>query len=275
MGRWSASVRIRRVPELGPLPARSALVVAFAAAAGAIGLGGCSSSPPATAGESATTQLQQAAGGLDGIKTFKLTVDTHVPKAGAAAAQNSSPQPGPSPAPVTESIKMSGTWDAATGLARMDGTLNSVRTTILSASGVEYVSLVPGAAQAPGKKWLKVDDANATFGDFCNPHLVAQLLRAYHEVRLIASGHLSGTIDTAEADQHIADPNLVASLAGLPSTLKFDVWTEGSGLPTKIEFSLAGAGAVTSGDVRLDSFGTAPAQVSVPTINEVEQAPVG
>ncbi|HXR73728.1 hypothetical protein [Actinocrinis sp.] len=256
------------------MPARSALVVAVAATAGAFGLGGCSSSPPATAGESATTQLQQAAGSLDATKTFKLTVDTHVPN-GPGAVQTSSPQPGPSPAPSTESIKMSGTWDAATGLARMDGTLNSVKTTILSASGVEYVSLVPGTAQSAGKKWLKVDDANATFGDFCNPQLVAQLLRAYHEVRLVASGHLSGTIETAEADQHIADPNLVASLAGLPPTLRFDVWTDGSGTPTKIEFALAGAGAVTTGDVRLDSFGTAPAQVSVPTINEVEQAPVG
>ena len=267
-------MRIRRLPILGPLPARSALVAAVAVTAGAFGLGGCSSSPPATAGESATTQLQQAAGSLDATKTFKLTVDTHVPN-GPGAVQTSSPQPGPSPAPSTESIKMSGTWDAATGLARMDGTLNSVKTTILSASGVEYVSLIPGTAQSAGKKWLKVDDANATFGDFCNPQLVAQLLRAYHEVRLVASGHLSGTIETAEADQHIADPNLVASLAGLPPTLRFDVWTDGSGTPTKIEFALAGAGAVTTGDVRLDSFGTAPAQVSVPTINEVEQAPVG
>ncbi len=187
----------------------------LAATAGAFGLGGCSSSPPATAGESATTQLQQAAGSLDATKTFKLTVDTHVPN-GPGAVQTSSPQPGPSPAPSTESIKMSGTWDAATGLARMDGTLNSVKTTILSASGVEYVSLIPGTAQSAGKKWLKVDDANATFGDFCNPQLVAQLLRAYHEVRLVASGHLSGTIETAEADQHIADPSLVASLARLP-----------------------------------------------------------
>ncbi|HEU5355627.1 MAG TPA: hypothetical protein VFU65_14245 [Actinocrinis sp.] len=274
MGRWSASVCVRRLPFPGRVPARSALVVALAAAAGAFGLGGCSSTPPATAGESATTQLEQAAGNLDGIKTFKLTVDTHVPK-GGGAAQTSSPQPGPSAAPSTESIKMSGIWDTATGLARMEGTLNSVKTTILSASGVEYVSLVPGAVQSPGKKWLKVDDSDATFGDFCNPQLVSQLLRAYHEVRLISSGHLSGTIETAEADQHIADPNLVASLAGLPSTLRFDVWTEGSGAPTKIQFTLAGGGPVTTGNVSLDSFGTAPAQVSVPTINEVEQAPVG
>ncbi len=241
-------------------------------AAGA--LGGCSSSPPATAGESAATQLEQAAGNLDAAKTFNLTVDTRVPKITGAAA-TSSPLPGPSPAPSTETIKMSGTWDVGTGLARMQGTVNSVTTTILSASGVEYVSLVPGTAQSPGKKWLKVDDSDATFGDFCNPQLVAQLLRAYHEVHLVSSGHLAGTIESAEADQHIADPNLVASLSGLPSTLRFDVWTDGSGTPAKVEFTLAGAGAVTTGSVRLDSFGTAPAQVSVPTINEVEQAPVG
>ncbi|HZP53322.1 hypothetical protein [Actinocrinis sp.] len=274
MGRWSASVCVRRLPLRGGLPARSALAVALAAAVGAAGLGGCTSSPPATAGESATTQLEQAAGSLDAAKTFKLTMDTRVPKSTGAAAA-ASPKPGPSPAPATESIKMSGVWDASTGLARMDGTLNSVKTTILSASGVEYVSLVAGTAQTPGKKWLKVDDSDATFGDFCNPQLVAQLLRAYHEVRLIASGHLSGTIESAEADQHIADPNLVASLAGLPATLHFDVWTDGSGSPTAVEFTLAGSGAVTTGDVRLDSFGTAPAQVSVPTIDEVEQAPAG
>ena len=267
-------MRIRRLPIVGCLPVRSALAVAAAASGIAVGLGGCTSTPSATAGESATTQLAQAAGSLDATKTFNLTVDTRVPRL-SGAAQASSPLPGPSPAPSTESIKMSGTWDASTGLARMDGTLNSVKTTILSASGVEYVSLVPGTAQSPGKKWLKVDDSDATFGDFCNPHLVAQLLRAYHEVHLAGSGHLTGTIETAEADQHIADPNLLASLAALPSTVRFDVWTDGSGAPTKIEFALAGSGAVTTGDVRIDSFGTAPAQVSVPTINEVEQAPVG
>lgn len=250
------------------------MLVAAAALGAAGSLGGCSSSPPATAGESATTQLEQAAGNLDAARTFKLTLDTHVPK-GTGAAANAGAQAGPSPAPSTESVKMSGIWDTATGLARMEGTLNAVKTTILSASGVEYVSLAPGTAQSPGKKWLKVDDSDATFGDFCNPQLVAQLLRAYHEVHLVASGHLAGTIETAEADQHIADPNLVASLSGLPSTLRFDVWTDGSGVPTRIAFTLAGTGAVTTGDVSLDSFGTAAAQVSVPTINEVEQAPTG
>lgn len=250
------------------------MLFAVAAALGAAGvLGGCSSSPPATAGESAKTQLEQAAGNLDAAKTFKLTIDTRVPRSTGVTAA-ASPLPGPSPAPSTEAVKMSGTWDTTTGLARMDGTLNAVKTTILSASGVEYVSLAPGSAQSPGKKWLKVDDSDATFGDFCNPQLVAQLLRAYHEVHLVGSGHLSGTIETAEADQHIADPNLVASLSGLPSTLGFDVWTDGSGAATQIDFTLSGPGAVTTGKVRLDSFGTAPAQVSVPTINEVEQAPV-
>ncbi|MBS2963320.1 hypothetical protein KGA66_09705 [Actinocrinis puniceicyclus] len=276
MSRWSGSARVhdrrRCLPRRRPAGPALAVVVVALGTAGA--LGGCSSSPRATAGESATTQLAQAAGGLDAAKTFKLTVDTRVPKS-TGVPVTASPLPGPSPEPQTETIKMSGTWDVTTGLARMDGTVNSVKTTILSASGVEYVSLTAGTARSAGKKWLKVDDSDATFGDFCNPHLVAQLLRAYHEVHLVSAGHLSGTIDSSEADQHIADPNLVASLSGLPATLHFDVWTDGSGAPTKIEFALAGTGPVTTGSVRLDAFGTEAAQVSVPTINEVEQAPVG
>ncbi|MGH3417630.1 MAG: hypothetical protein ACRDSS_14260, partial [Actinocrinis sp.] len=226
----------------------------------------------ATAGESATTQLQQATGQLDAAKTFRLTVDTRIPK-NTATAGTASAQPGPSAAPPSETVKMSGTWDVGTGLARMDGTVNGVKTTILSASSVEYVSLTADVAGSSGKKWLKVDDSDATFGDFCNPQLVAQLLRAYHDVHLVTSGHLSGTIDTAEADQHIADPNLVGSLSGMPPVLRFDVWTDGSGAPTKVEFSLAGSGSVTTGTAALDSFGTVPAQVSVPTINDVVQAP--
>jgi hypothetical protein len=155
----------------------------------------------------------------------------------------------------------------------MDGTVNAVRTTILSASGVEYVSLTADVAGRSGKKWLKADDSDATFGDFCNPQLVAQLLRAYHAVHMVATGHLSGTIETAEADHTIADPNLVASLAGYPATIGFDLWTDGSGTPVRVLFTLRGTGAITTGTAQLDAFGTAPAQVSVPTIAEVVQAP--
>jgi hypothetical protein len=242
-----------------------------ASAAVLAALAGCTSHPSATANESASTQLQQAAGALDGTGTFRLTVDTRIPE--GAAAATSSPLPGPSAQPVTASVKMSGVWDVRTRRAKMDGTLNSVNTTILSADGVEYVSLTADVAGRSGKKWLKADDSDATFGDFCNPKLVAQLLRAYHEVHQVAAGHLSGTIETSEADQHIADPNLVASLAGYPESIGFEIWTDGSGAPTKIQFTLRGAGAVTTGTASLDAFGTAPAQVSVPTIGEVVQAP--
>ena len=246
--------------------------LAAAAALGAVGLlGGCTSHPPATAGESAQTQLQQAAEGLDAATTFRLTVDTKIPK--PTAAQSAEAKPGPSAPPAVEAVKMSGVWDVATGLARMDGTVNAVKTTILSASGVEYISLTPDVARGSGKKWLKADDSDATFGDFHDPKLVAQLLRAYHEVHLVGPGHLAGSIETSEADRHIADPNLVGSLSGYPPTIGFELWTDGSGTPAKVSFTLTGAGAVTTGTASLDSFGTAPAQVTVPTIDEVAQAP--
>lgn len=230
---------------------------------------------------SPSTQLDHAAGALDAAKTFRLTVDTLIPKASAGATApatgtaTAAPHPGPSAATPTEAVKMSGVWDADTRLARMDGTLNAVKTTILSASGVEYVSLTSDVAAASGRKWLKSDDSDATFGDFCRPGLVAQLLRAYHDVHVVAAGHLAGTVDTAQADEHIADPTMLAWLAGLPDELRFDVWTDGSGTPSAVQFTLAGSGPVTTGTARLDSFGVAPAQFTVPTINEVVQAPGG
>jgi hypothetical protein len=265
MSSWSGSTRRRPAT---PLPAA---VAAAALLAGA--LGGCTSTHTAASTESPSTLLQQVAGALDATTTFRLTLDTRIPKSTVAATAPASPKPGPSTAPQTEAVKMSGVWDVATGLARMDGTINSVKTTILSAAGVEYVSLTPDVAAAEGRKWLKADDSDATFGDFCEPGLVAQLLRADHEVHTVAAGHLAGTVDTTEADQHIADPNLLASLAALPDELRFDVWTDGSGAPSAVQFTLAGTGAVTTGTARLDSFGTAPAQVSVPTIDQVVQAP--
>jgi hypothetical protein len=267
MSRWSGSTRRW---SAAPLPAS---VAAAALLAGA--LGGCTSTHTAASTESPSTLLQQVAGALDATKTFRLTVDTHIPKAAPAATASASTRPGPSTAPPSEAVKMSGVWDMATHTARMDGTLNAVKTTILSAAGVEYVSLTPDVAAAEGRKWLKADDSNATFGDFCEPGLVAQLLRADHEVHTVAAGHLAGTVDTTEADQHIADPNLIASLATLPGELHFDVWTDASGAPSAVQFTLTGNGAVTTGTARLDSFGTAPAQVSVPTIDQVVQAPVG
>jgi hypothetical protein len=253
-----------------PLPAT---VAAAALLVGA--LGGCTTTHTAASTVSPSALLQQVAGALDATKTFRLTVDTHIPKGTPTATAAASPQPGPSATPQSEAVKMSGVWDVATGLARMDGTVNAVKTTILSAAGVEYVSLTPDVAAAEGRKWLKADDSNATFGDFCEPGLVAQLLRADHEVHTVTAGHLAGTVDTAEADQHIADPNLLASLAAMPGELRFDVWTDGSGAPSAVQFTLAGAGPVITGTARLDSFGTAPAQVSVPTIDQVVQAPAG
>ncbi|HLK43995.1 MAG TPA: hypothetical protein VKV34_11685, partial [Thermoleophilia bacterium] len=82
-------------------------------------------------------------------------------------------------------------------------------------------------------------------------------------------------VEIAQADEHIADPALLASLTSLPDELRFDVWTDGSGAPSAVQFTLAGSGPVTTGTARLDSFGTAPAQVTVPTINDVVEAPAG
>lgn len=155
----------------------------------------------------------------------------------------------------------------------MQGTLNGTASTILAADGVEYISLVPGSGAPAGKSWLKVDGGDGTFGAFSDPHLVAQLLRAYHGVRLGPAGHVQGTILTAEADQHIADPNLIASLAGYPDTIAFDVATDATGAPTRIGFQLAGDAAKTSGSVQLLDFGSAPPAVQVPTADQVVEAP--
>ncbi|HEV2347770.1 MAG TPA: hypothetical protein VGS97_27015 [Actinocrinis sp.] len=247
------------------------LPVAVAAMLAAGVLGGCTSTPSTASTESPTTLLQQVASELDAAKTFRLTVDTLVPKSSPTAT--TAPKPGPSTPAQTEAVKMSGVWDVTSGLSRMDGTVNAVKTTILSAAGVEYVSLTSDIAAVEGRKWLKVDDSNATFGEFGQPGLVAQVLRAFHEVHAVSTGHLAGTIVTGEADEHIADPNLLGWLGQLPDELRFDVWTDGSGAPSAIQFTLTGAGTVTTGTARLDSFGTAPVQVNVPTINEVVQAP--
>ncbi len=280
MSRWSGSTRLRR--RQAASSRRGLHVTARIAAAAALGagaLGGCTSAHSAASTESPSAQLQQAAGALDAAKTFRLTLDTLIPKqastATATATATAAATTGPSAPTPAESVKMSGVWDVGTGLARMDGTINAVKTTILSAAGVEYVSLAADTAAPKGRKWLKVDDSDATFGSFCQPGLVAQLLRAYHDVHLAAAGHLAGTVEIAQADEHIADPALLASLTSLPDELRFDVWTDSSGAPSAVQFTLAGSGPVTTGTARLDSFGTAPAQVTVPTINDVVEAPAG
>jgi hypothetical protein len=248
-----------------------------------LGAAGCN--PQASTPAGAGTQLQKAATRLDGETTFRLTLNTQVPPPSSpspgptdepTAPVAGPPAPAPDPAPGTlTTVKMSGVWDTATGLSRMDGTLNAVATTVLTANGVQYVSLTPDVAKASGKKWLKNDNGDATFGDFADPHVVAQLLRAHHEVHAVAPDHLAGTVLTSEADGQIADPNLIASLSQYPSTLRFDVWTDGSGAPTEILFTLAGGGPVTTGTAKLDAFGTAAAQVSIPTIGEVVEGAVG
>ena len=259
--------------------AATASAAGLIAAALVLGAGGCTKQQPAGPAPNAGELLNAAATRLDGQNTFRLSLDTKVPPPSTATAVPTAEAPGPVPLPTSGSlntIKMSGVWDTATGMARMDGTLNSVATTILSANGVEYVSLTAAVAKVEGgKKWLKSDNGDATFGDFDDPHVVAQLLRAYHEVHAVDPHHLAGTLLTSEADEHIADPNLISSLARYPDTIRFDVWTDGSGGPTEVLFTLAGAGSVTTGTAKLDSFGTTPPNVSIPTIDQVAEAPVG
>lgn len=218
--------------------------------------------------------LADAAGHLDTATTFRLTLDTSVP----AAQPTATPGPTTAPGPGATSkppyrISLSGMWDVAAHDARMQGTLNGTASTILAADGVEYISLVAGSGAPAGKAWLKVDGGDGTFGAFSDPHLVAQLLRSYHGLKLSAAGHVEGTILTAEADQHIADPNLIASLAGYPDTITFDVATDASGAPTRIAFRLAGDAAKTSGSVQLLDFGAAAPTVQVPTADQVVEAP--
>jgi hypothetical protein len=230
----------------------------------------CTSSNSNPVPGDAAGQLMDAAAHLDGTVTFRLTMHTDVPATTASAS--ASPKVSTSPA-TPSTINLSGVWDTATHTARMDGSINGVATTVLSADGVEYVSLTPGAVTASGKKWLKVDNSNATFGAFYDPMLVSQLLRAYHAVTLTAPHHLTGTIVTSEADRHIADPNLIASLSGYPATLGFDITTDGAGAPTSVILRLAGDPKAASGTVQLGDFGTRPATVVIPTANEIVQAP--
>lgn len=164
-------------------------------------------------------------------------------------------------------------WDATAHDGHMQGTLNGTKSTVLAADGVEYISLVAGSGAPAGKSWLKVDGGDGTFGAFSDPHLVAQLLRAYHVVKFSAAGHIEGSILTAEADQHIADPNLIASLAAYPDTITFDVATDASGAPTHIAFHLGGDSAKTSGSVQLLDFGSAAPAFQVPTSDQIVEAP--
>src|SRR5262245_58511001 len=76
MSRRSGSVRRR--PAVRMMAAPVPVAVAALLAAGM--LGGCTSTHSVAATESPTTLLQQVAGELDAAKTFRLTVDTLVPK---------------------------------------------------------------------------------------------------------------------------------------------------------------------------------------------------
>jgi hypothetical protein len=225
--------------------------------AGLSGVTACSSDGPAPPSDPAAL-LAEAAGQLDGESTFRLVVDTSVPSA----------RKPPTPYPV----KLSGLWSTTAATGDMTGTLKGVPSTVLTASGVEYVSLAKGSAPA-GKTWLKVDGGEM-FGVFDDPHAVAQVLRAY---RAVATGTgartLTGTIATTDADTHIADPNLLAALANWPDTVRFDVAVDKHGVPTSVVFHLDGDPAKTSGTVQLRDFGAAVPALEVPTADQVEEAP--
>jgi hypothetical protein len=223
------------------------------------GLSGCGSEPPKLPADPAGL-LADVAGHLDTQSTFRLTMDTTVP-------QTSSTTVGPKP---QFTVTLTGMWSTATHHGSMAGQLNGVASTVLAANGVEYVSLTPPQG---GKTWLKVD-GGGLFGLFDDPRLVSQLLRAYHGVDQAAGArHLSGTIVTAEADTHIADPNLLGALAALPDTVAFDVTADRNGAPTKIVFRLAGDSERTSGTVELRDFGAKAPDFAVPTADQVVEAP--
>jgi hypothetical protein len=232
-------------------------------------LSGCGAGTPSSPPPSdAAGLLADAAGHLDAATTFGLTMDTAVPPAQPTAT------PGAAAGPLASyTVDLTGMWNATSHDGTMKGKLNGVASTVLAADGVEYISLAPGSGAPAGKTWLKVDGGDGTFGAFSDPHLVAQLLRAYHGVRLVAAHHVTGTILTSEADQHIADPNLVASLAGYPDTIGFDIATDAAGVPTRIAFQLGLEPARTSGSVVLHDFGAAAPEVQVPTAAQVVEAP--
>jgi hypothetical protein len=232
--------------------------VALAASALCLaGLPGCGSSHKPLPKDPATL-LAEAAGHLDDQTTFRLVMDMSVP---------SSQLP-----PTPYSVKLSGLWSTIAHTGDMAGTLKGVPSTVLSAQGVEYVSLAKGATPSD-KPWLKVDD-DGMFGVFDDPHTVSQVLRAY---KTIAPGKdprtLTGTIATAEADTHIADPNLIAALGNWPDTVRFDVAVDQDGEPTSIVFHLQGDSSTTTGTVQLEDFGAKVPTLSVPTADQVEEAP--
>lgn len=222
---------------------------------------GCGSTPPPPLPAAPADLLADVAGHLDTQSTFRLTMDTSVPQATSTA------KPGPQP---LYTVSLSGMWRTADRAGSMTGKLNGVSSTVLVSDGVEYISLSP---PQNGKSWLKVDDGGL-FGLFDDPTLVAQLLRAYHGLDAPAGArHVSGTIVTAEADTHIADPNLLGALAALPDTVSFDVTADQTGAPTRILFRLTGDAAKTAGTVELRDFGAKAAAVAVPTADQVVEAP--
>jgi hypothetical protein len=147
-----------------------------------------------------------------------------------------------------------------------------VPSTVLSAQGVEYVSLAKGATPS-NKPWLKVD-GDGMFGVFDDPHTVSQVLRAYTTIKPgTGAGTLTGTIAMAGMDTHIGDPNLLAALGNWPDTVSFDVAVNQDGEPTSVVFHLAGDSSSTTGTVQLRDFGAKVPVLTVPTADQVEEAP--
>lgn len=224
---------------------------------GLTGVAGCGSSHQPLPKDPATL-LAEAAGHLDDQTTFRLDMDMSVP---------SSQKP-----PTPYQVKLSGLWSTVDHTGDMTGTLKGVPSTVLSAQGVEYVSLTKGTS-GTDKPWLKVDD-DGMFGVFDDPHTVSQVLRAYKTVAPGASsGTVTGTFATADADTHIADPNLIAALQGWPDVVRFDVAVDAAGEPTSIVFHLDGDASTTSGTVELRQFGAKVPTLTVPTADQVEEAP--
>lgn len=220
-------------------------------------LAGCGSSPRPLPGDPATL-LSEAAGHLDDQSTFRLVMDMSVP---------STAKP-----PTPYEIKLSGLWSTLAHTGDMTGTLKGVPSTVLSAQGVEYVSL-PKGSTASDKPWLKVDN-DGMFGVFDDPRTVSQVLRAYKTIKPGADPRtLTGTIAMADLDTHIGDPNLLAALGNWPDTVSFDVSVDRDGEPTSVVFHLAGDGSTTTGTVQLRDFGAKVPTLTVPTADQVEEAP--
>jgi hypothetical protein len=235
------------IPSRRLLP--SACVLALGAA---VAVSGCSGSgsqtaPPAKFPHDAPTLLAAGTGNLEGSPSMRLTMKVSVPEGGGRPSHG---------------VDMTGIWDLRQRSGRMEGRLRDARTTVLSVSGTEYVSLPAALRKQTGKEWLRATPGNETFAKFPDPHRIAMILRTAQAPKLAAQGdangrpwHVQGEVDRDAALKKIPDPTLKDFVVQWPAKSKFDLFTDDAGKPVKIVLKLPKEKKKYAGTVTLSDFG--------------------